>query len=383
MNRNYSISACLVVKNEEELILDCINSVRDIADEIIVVDNGCTDNTLEVLKQSNCIVINGKGLKENDARSIYLERASSEWILLIDGDERFEKKDAASLSQILNTVDSDTWGVELKRNDYIGDGKWSENYILRIIRNNGRIKYNDTPIHTSVASSILDNDKKIVNSDVQLHHIDILVPGRTALKRHKYKNLLIEVLNKANNGYSKLDVDFIQLSKSFLALEYIAECNYIQAEALLLDTIKSNTRYHSFAVSLLCQMYVEIGEYQKIVKYIDEYEQILLDTNVMGNFYYFNDKEKCIEMYSKQITRFPHKYANYVNLCFLLKDRDKEYARNLLQYVYEHNTYISEPIIYGYGYEPNIFKIQSSILTDINNLSTLIEDLDMKHIIRN
>ena len=47
------ISLCMIVKNEEDTIARCINSVKDIVDEIIIVDTGSTDNTLKILKNLN------------------------------------------------------------------------------------------------------------------------------------------------------------------------------------------------------------------------------------------------------------------------------------------------------------------------------------------
>ena len=45
-----TLSICMIVKNEEELLARCLNSVKDLVDEIVIVDSGSTDKTLEIAK---------------------------------------------------------------------------------------------------------------------------------------------------------------------------------------------------------------------------------------------------------------------------------------------------------------------------------------------
>lgn len=155
-----SIAVCMIVKNEEKNIVECLESVETIADELIIVDNGCTDDTLEILKSYECQVIDGNHFELDSARSLYLSAAKSEWLLLIDADERFEPKDSQKLRELLLRQDNDTWGLQLNSIQYIGNGKWSDSYPLRVIRNNGEIFYNGSPIHASLAPSIYEKGKK-------------------------------------------------------------------------------------------------------------------------------------------------------------------------------------------------------------------------------
>ena len=50
MKKTHSLSVCMIVKNEEKILEDCLKSVLPVADEIIVVDNGSSDNSLSILK---------------------------------------------------------------------------------------------------------------------------------------------------------------------------------------------------------------------------------------------------------------------------------------------------------------------------------------------
>lgn len=84
------LSICLIVKDEELLLASCIESVVDLVDEIIVYDTGSTDRTVEIAKSMGARVFEGywDGSFAR-ARNIALAQSRSEWILVIDADEKF------------------------------------------------------------------------------------------------------------------------------------------------------------------------------------------------------------------------------------------------------------------------------------------------------
>ncbi|HHW01017.1 MAG TPA: glycosyltransferase [Clostridiaceae bacterium] len=88
------ISLCMIVKNEEENIINCLERALQVADEAIVVDTGSTDKTIELLKGKYGNDSRVKILEEeweNDfskARNKSLEYATGDWILILDADER-------------------------------------------------------------------------------------------------------------------------------------------------------------------------------------------------------------------------------------------------------------------------------------------------------
>lgn len=86
------ISTCLVVRNEEKVIRNCLESIRDIVDEIIVVDGESSDKTADICKIYTDKIYYRKpqGFVEPD-RLFALEKATGEWILVIDADETLSK----------------------------------------------------------------------------------------------------------------------------------------------------------------------------------------------------------------------------------------------------------------------------------------------------
>ncbi len=88
MPEHASVSLCVIARNEEHFLPSCISSVRHLVDEIIVVDTGSTDRTREVALQSVARVYSFSW-KENfaAARNYALDRATGDWILVLDADE--------------------------------------------------------------------------------------------------------------------------------------------------------------------------------------------------------------------------------------------------------------------------------------------------------
>ena len=89
-----SISLCMIVKNEENVIERCINTVKDIVDEIIIVDTGSEDNTKEKIKKYNAKIYDFTWRDDfAAARNFAFSKASMDYILWLDADDVLEKKD--------------------------------------------------------------------------------------------------------------------------------------------------------------------------------------------------------------------------------------------------------------------------------------------------
>ncbi len=107
------ISACLVVYNEEELIARCLESIKGVVDEIIVVHDGkCQDHTLEIARQygAKIFIQNHVGGAE-EHRPFSFVQAANNWILQIDADEFLSDELRAKLSSLV--TDSSVSAYEL------------------------------------------------------------------------------------------------------------------------------------------------------------------------------------------------------------------------------------------------------------------------------
>jgi len=92
------VSAAMIVKNEENMLEECIESFREAVDEIVIVDTGSTDRTVEIAEKYNVELYHHKWKNDfSEARNFSISKTSGDWVLIIDADERLERKDIAKV----------------------------------------------------------------------------------------------------------------------------------------------------------------------------------------------------------------------------------------------------------------------------------------------
>lgn len=99
------ISACIISFNEEKKIEDCLKSLVDIVDEIIIVDSLSTDDTLEIAKKYTDKIFHQKFLGHIEQKNLAVEKASNDWILSLDCDERLSDELQQSIQKIKDHLD--------------------------------------------------------------------------------------------------------------------------------------------------------------------------------------------------------------------------------------------------------------------------------------
>ena len=142
MNREIFLSCAIITYNEESQIKECIESVHDLCDEIIVLDSHSTDKTKSIARSFSKVKFSvhdfdGHVQQKNRA----LDLAKGEWILSIDADERVTPELAKSISEFINT--SDSKGAKITRlthhmGRYISHGGWKNARYRLIRRGQGR-----------------------------------------------------------------------------------------------------------------------------------------------------------------------------------------------------------------------------------------------------
>ena len=129
-----SISAIVIAKNEENRLADCLDSLS-FCDEIIVVDNGSEDRTVEIAERMGTKVFNLKSDDFSELRNYGLRKAKGDWLLYIDADERISERLKKEIDHLTRHSDrrKQLNGYFLKRkNFYFGNHEWP--YIEKLER---------------------------------------------------------------------------------------------------------------------------------------------------------------------------------------------------------------------------------------------------------
>lgn len=119
------LSVIIIAKNAEDDIADAIESVKGLADEIIVVDNGSTDRTIEVAKYAKAQVLNAEEKDFAQLRNLGFKKAKGDWILYIDTDERVTEDLVSNIKYQVLRKDTEAVAFRVERkNFYLGNHEW-------------------------------------------------------------------------------------------------------------------------------------------------------------------------------------------------------------------------------------------------------------------
>lgn len=158
MNRRATVSLCMIVKDEEETVLSCLNSIKHLMDEMVVVDTGSVDRTIELALSAGARVVNCPWEGNfSTARNFALDQANSDWILVLDADEVLEPVDTEEFYRLLAVPNVDGYYLHLK--SYLGTGReLTRDQVVRLFRNRPEHRFSG-PIHEQVTASILKAGK--------------------------------------------------------------------------------------------------------------------------------------------------------------------------------------------------------------------------------
>jgi glycosyltransferase involved in cell wall biosynthesis len=137
------ISACVITLNEERSLPRCLKSIAPLADEILVVDSGSTDSTVDIAGQFGARVVQQDWLGYVGQKNFALAQALHSWVLSIDADEEISPELAASLARIKGNAAADAPGapngyevsrIVFYRGRWIRHGDWYPDRLVRLFR---------------------------------------------------------------------------------------------------------------------------------------------------------------------------------------------------------------------------------------------------------
>lgn len=148
-----TLSAVIIAKNEEERITACLSGVA-FADEIIVVDNGSSDKTVELARSKGAKIVNAAGGDFSRVREAGLSQSKGKWILYVDADEIITDELRKEIRNVMNSKESHVYFI--KRNTYYLGHHWPykdavERLFLRSSLKGWHGKLHETPVYTGTA----------------------------------------------------------------------------------------------------------------------------------------------------------------------------------------------------------------------------------------
>lgn len=225
------LSLCMIVKNEEDCIGRCLDSVKDVVDEIIIVDTGSTDRTIEICNSYGADVVQFSW-KDNfsDARNYGIERATGDWILWLDADEEVDKTERYKLRDSLYQDNYDLLFIHLV--NYYGNDVDSDKVLnvehSRLFRRDKNFRFVNKIHETLNANEILktpDELERIGRIPVKVYHYGYL--NRAVDEKKKYERnirMLKKELDEDNHSpwiHYHIGSEYYRINKFEEAFEHV------------------------------------------------------------------------------------------------------------------------------------------------------------------
>ena len=209
------LSVGIITFNEENRIGKTLDSVRGIADEIIVVDSGSNDRTVEIALAKGAKVFVEKWKGYGPQKNSVLKKCKGEWILLIDADEVISPQLKAKIKSIINNENpsGDVYKIKLRNIAFkkeIKFGGWDD-YVIRLWKN-GKVKINSREVHEQYQT---DSQIKKIKEMIIHYTYDSIEEFLEKLNRYTSQSAK-EYIKKGKNPsfikiYSKMLFRFIKM----------------------------------------------------------------------------------------------------------------------------------------------------------------------------
>ena len=218
----------MIVKNESKYLNDCLLSVKDVVDEIVLVDTGSEDDTIEIARRFGAKIFSFDWVNDfSAARNFALSKSTGRWILYLDADERLKPE---SLNEVKKIVEGNKKvGVWCKVVSV--DGKNNRPNLMKYVRlfkNSKGIKFSGKA-HEQIFPSLIQNGYSTINSNIEIIHFGYNV-DKEELDKKAVRNLelLLSEYRENENSY----VAF-QIAQSYAIIKNETNARYYFERALL------------------------------------------------------------------------------------------------------------------------------------------------------
>ena len=186
------ITLSMIVKNEGKYLRDCLTSVSDIVDDIVIVDTGSTDNTIDIAREFGARIFHFPWINDfAAARNFALDQTDKGWILYLDADERLSPSSVKELKKITSSYPSKAYHCNVNS---IAEKNSQSSIMLypRLFPARKAVRFVGK-VHEQIETSIYVNKIPLLISKIEIIHIGYNLPKEELkLKAERNLQLLFE-----------------------------------------------------------------------------------------------------------------------------------------------------------------------------------------------
>lgn len=365
-----TISLCMIVKNEEAVLARCLNCVKDIVDEIIIVDTGSKDRTKEIAAKYTDKIYDFEWIDDfAAARNFAFSKGTCEWLMWLDADDVIEKSSQSALSNLKNKLDTFPYDTVVTKYEvsFDKDGNLELASLReRFIKKNQGLKWIGK-VHETIENS---GKNCIFVSDIVIKHQKIEPPYPSERNLNIYKKMIVENIELDSRDLYHLAVEYLNIGYYLEAIKYFNE-------AIDKDLARG---LYTQAVCYLSECYIQTNQYEKSLEilftYLKKYPpNRLIILKIVKTYWDQAHAEEalkwcqmCLGIEEKHIDIYfdgredwlPHQYI--ANIYFAIGDYEKSL---------KHNTILKEKFPNQQGFLKNEEQIQEKMNSKKGTIITL------------
>lgn len=260
-HKTFKLSVSMIVKNEERYLPQCLDSVKDFVDEIVITDTGSVDSSKEICKKYTDKLYDYKWDDSfANARNNSLHKCTGDWIISLDADEVIPSGTFLYIYDLILNGKSDAYIFPIR--NYMPDNTYSISTTTRLMRNKPGIEFRGR-VHETVDKSLLELNCTFENATQPFIHYGYL---KGVVKTPFYRRLCMKALEDDPNNfevYYNLGKIFFHDDKDYQkAVDYMSKAIELGGNHYLI--------FHELAVA---KYYLFLSKHQDEIK--DIYNEFL------------------------------------------------------------------------------------------------------------
>ncbi len=324
-----TIALCMIARDEENFIENAIRSVKDVVDEIVVVDTGSKDKTPVIARELGAKVFH---FDWNDdfsaARNFGLKNVSSDWVFILDADEEILREDAIKLRGLAD-MDREAF-LFIQKNysntegfGFIPDPRkpfkgFYPTFIIRMFRTDKGLEFQGF-VHETIDISLAKIKARIGITDIGIYHYQELKGDEEFRKKQvKYAELLeknIDNYPAKSKGYHDIGIVYYRFKK-----------DYLKAIDCFNKSLELNPK-NANVLNDLAAAYIQLGDHKKAIDAFGRSIQVRPEPSTFFNIGLFQEKlgnyEASILAYEEAVKLNHPRKEQLIEKIAVLKSKNK------------------------------------------------------------
>lgn len=257
-----TIALCMIVKNEQQFLRRCLDSVKDKVDQIVIVDTGSTDNTLSIAKEYTKDIVQIEWTNDfSSARNESIRHANTDYILVMDADEYLEQ--STDLTEVLQ-LDADYYFTKIF--NFMSGDRGMTHLAIRIFRNKIGLCYQNR-LHEHLNTREREDQLQTSYSNLTIMHTgytDEMMESKEKAQRN-LALMLVEVKeNPSVYNWFNMGRTYMWLGEHEKAIQYLQKAYPLSKSLTIAPEL----------IASLCRSLGELKRYEEALAVLEQAVEI-------------------------------------------------------------------------------------------------------------